>query len=559
MAGSADYPGAAAMLAGTKREVPDLPFIPALVNVNGDVATAYAERCIPNISGVEVQTCEYGNPDAAVRIAVVGDSHAVHWLPAFQELARRLDIRIVGIAKNACMTSGLPVYNGALNRPYTECNKWTANVIDYLKKQDFDYIVLSQSQGHYVDGRKEEGKAANAKLIAAGMAKVWSELEGKDSKIIVFRSTPWQPTEVRDCVAGKSAPYRGCTAAPVEALYDDAMSQLARLRHYPLIDFTDLFCNETDCPAVIGNVFVYRDSHHVTATYMRTLAPMVAKRMGLKAPPAKQKHVRSTKLPEVLRPALASAAYDRGEIFEYGCVRSIKQASAKPCIYGRRGSDVRIAVVGDAAGANLMPGLHMAAKTHGWRIDGYFKDSCLFSRVPVIHRRLKASYDQCSRWNERVLERLLHEPPRLVILAQSPQYTDKRSRSANEAAAGLADGIVPLMRELQAAGSRVAVIRSLPWLPFNAPQCLQAGGDVARCSAKRNISLREGALLLAGRQQAGVAVIDLTDAFCDASECPPIKGDILVYRDAFQPTATFARTLGRELGEHIEPLLAPVD
>lgn len=557
VANSAEYPGAAAMLKNGGLEIKDVPFLPALVNVNGDVASAYAERCIPNISGVDVQTCEYGNPDASVRIAVVGDSHAVHWFPAFQELARRLDIRIVGIAKNACMTSGLPVYNGALNRPYTECNTWTRNVIDYIKRHDFDYIVLSQSPGHYVDGRKDEGKIANARLIAAGMQKVWSELDGTNSKIVVFRSTPWQPTEVRDCVAGKTPPYDGCTATPGEALYDDAMSRLARLKGYPLIDFTDLFCTDTDCPAVIGNVFVYRDSHHITATYMRTLAPMVAGRMGIHAPPARQTHVSTNTVPTDLRPALASAPYDRGLAFEAGCVRSIKRINAKPCIYGQRHATVRIAVVGDATGANLMPGIDAAAKKHGWRIEGYFKDSCLFSRAPVIHRRLKRPYEECSRWNELVLERLVHEPPQLVILAESPQYTDRRSRSAIESAPNLANGITPLMRELVAAGSRVAVLRYLPWLPFNAPQCLQTGGDLSRCSAERRVSLRDGALLMAGRQQAGIAVIDLTEAFCDAAKCPPVEGDVLIYRDAFQPTATFARTLDGVLSERIEPLLPP--
>jgi hypothetical protein len=204
-----------------------------------------------------------------------------------------------------------------------------------------------------------------------------------------------------------------------------------------------------------------------------------------------------------------------------------------------------------------MPGIDAAAREHGWRVDGYFKDSCLFSRAPVIHRRLKRLYEECSKWNDLVLERLMHEPPDLVILAESPQYTDKRSRSASESAADLADGIVPLMRELDFAGSRVAVIRYLPWLPFNAPQCLQTGGDLQRCSAEREVSLRDGALLMAARQQVGVSVIDLTDAFCDRDKCPPLKGDVLVYRDAFQPTATFARTLDGVLGERIESLLSP--
>lgn len=554
MVGSSDYPGAAVMLDGAKREVPDLPFIPALVNVNGDVATAYAERCIPNISGMTVQKCEYGNPNAAVRIAVVGDSHAVHWFPAFQELARRFDIRVVGIAKNACMTSGLPVYNGALNRPYTECNAWTRNVIDYLKRQDFDYIVLSQSPGHYVDGHKEEGKAANAKLIAAGMVEVWSELDGKDSKIALFRSTPWQPTEVRDCVAGKSPPYQGCTAPPAKALFDDAISQLARLKHYPLIDFTDLFCTADDCPAVIGNVFVYRDSHHVTATYMRTLAPMVASRLEIRAARVDVGDYGTSSLP-MTRPSLSDAAADRGEGFARGCVRSQKQTSAEPCIYGERDSGIRVAVVGDATGANLIPGLHLAGLERGWKVEGYFKDSCLFSRVAVIQRRTKKAFEECSRWTESVFDRIRESPPQLILLAQSPQYTYSRSRSPVEAMERLAEGMAPLVSHLIAGGSKVAVVRYTPWLPFNAPECLQTRRDLSGCAADRKVSLRDGALRVVADEVKDVSMIDLTDEFCDEHECPPVSGDTLIYRDAFQPTATFSRTLHEELGRQVAEVL----
>lgn len=40
-----------------------------------------------------------------------------------------------------------------------------------------------------------------------------------------------------------------------------------------LLDFDYLFCTKGRCPAIIGGVDVYRDDHHVTATYEKTLAP----------------------------------------------------------------------------------------------------------------------------------------------------------------------------------------------------------------------------------------------------------------------------------------------
>jgi hypothetical protein len=56
-----------------------------------------------------------------------------------------------------------------------------------------------------------------------------------------------------------------------------------------LFDFTEYYCQPTVCPIVIGNVLVYRDGHHLTATYVKTIAPYLAraivKVMGWAEPP----------------------------------------------------------------------------------------------------------------------------------------------------------------------------------------------------------------------------------------------------------------------------------
>ena len=39
------------------------------------------------------------------------------------------------------------------------------------------------------------------------------------------------------------------------------------------------FCTDA-CPAVIGNLLVYRDSNHMTTTYARALAPVLGRSIG---------------------------------------------------------------------------------------------------------------------------------------------------------------------------------------------------------------------------------------------------------------------------------------
>ena len=39
------------------------------------------------------------------------------------------------------------------------------------------------------------------------------------------------------------------------------------------LDLTPYLCNDQTCPMIIGNTLVYRDGHHLTATFSAKLAP----------------------------------------------------------------------------------------------------------------------------------------------------------------------------------------------------------------------------------------------------------------------------------------------
>lgn len=538
------YPGAMVMLRQEPLQDP-VPgeFLPRLPHVEQDVADAYQQNCIQNIAGTEVTPCRYGDPGARLRIAVVGDSHAVHWLPAFELLARDRDVYVEGLTKTSCITSGLPVYHQKLTKPYTQCNVWTRNVIDYINQQGFDLVVVSQSPRHRIAGREQRSPQSQANDIARGMVATWSGLD-KATKLVVIRPTPWQTTLVRDCVADNPPPYDACIGNQDAVLFQNALSSFAEMSGRPLLDFSDMFCRDGRCPPVIGNVFVYRDSHHVTASYVRTLAPMLAQRLGM---PELSVTGSTAPAPAVVTatptPELASA--DRDDAYAHGCVQPLRHANVKVCRYGSKleSTRLRIAVVGDATGANILPALKEGAVERGWRVETYLKESCFWADRPVWNRKLRRSYTECTDWSARVTRAVIQSRPDLVLLAQSPTYTDDRSRTIEYAAPRLAAGSASLVRELQDAGLKVVALRSLPLLSKSVPQCLLMRRDMTACGDERASSLRTGALDLVASEIPGVAQLDLSNVFCNASRCEPILDGVLVYRDNTQPTRTFMQTL----------------
>ncbi|MGX9900268.1 SGNH hydrolase domain-containing protein [Arthrobacter sp. SA17] len=77
-----------------------------------------------------------------------------------------------------------------------------------------------------------------------------------------------EPNDVAQCYVPRSDVFD--PVSPTDEIKD-------QLPNVIFADFSDYFCNTDKCPAVIGNVLVYKDGNHVTATYAKTLTPMIEK------------------------------------------------------------------------------------------------------------------------------------------------------------------------------------------------------------------------------------------------------------------------------------------
>ena len=66
------------------------------------------------------------------------------------------------------------------------------------------------------------------------------------------------------------------------------------------------------------------------------------------------------------------------------------------------------------------------------------------------------------------------------------------------------------------------------------------------CAIPRASSLSEDAAITAAQRLASprITPIDLTDFMCDAKNCFPVVGGVLVHKDIGHMTRTFSETLG---------------
>lgn len=259
-----DYPGAAYLAYGG--QLADVPYRPDALSAKDDLAVVYERPCHQqDMTDSEVTTCILGPEDSTYTIAVVGGSHAAHWVPALQELAGPNRWRIVSITKGACRFDS---HHQSVNEQATaSCRQWNENVIGTLSQLRPDAVLTNSTTGGGGWDHTPEGFLVQ-----------WRRLADLGLPVLALRDTPWHSADVPECVAVHGPDGAECAVDRAEAGLDRPAAVESRPdlpENVRFLDLTDYVCEPQRCPAVIGNVLVYRDPHHLSATYARTLAPFL--------------------------------------------------------------------------------------------------------------------------------------------------------------------------------------------------------------------------------------------------------------------------------------------
>jgi hypothetical protein len=265
--GHPDYPGALALekdfhYAGK----PDVPIYPGMLAVQDDLPAVYDKGCAQMEPGLQRVNCVYGDVSSSRSIALVGGSHSAHWLPALDLLGREFGWRVVVFTKSRCLFS---VETGTVTLDEW-CEQWNERMLQTLLEHPPAVVVTTSTRG---SGRDEH--------VPPGFLLRWAQLELAGIKVIAIRDTPWMKFWVPECLEMKGHDSVNC-AQPTDAMLArpspvETLSERPSNVHF--VDMSDYFCDETHCHPVIGNVIVYRDDSHITATYSMTLAPMLLREM----------------------------------------------------------------------------------------------------------------------------------------------------------------------------------------------------------------------------------------------------------------------------------------
>jgi hypothetical protein len=261
----------------------------ALTKAHDDVPALYTSQCIAaaNQAAVHVPRCFFGDTTGSRTVVLLGDSHAVQWYPALDRVARQRHWRLLVLTKTSCPASVVTVYNDALGRAYAECDKWRQAALDTILTRHPDAVFVAHSEA-YVFPLRDVSPSA----WVAGLQTTLRRLDAAGIPTFLFRDSPRPGFDVPTCLARAS--WRGtnasaaCTVARVNAL-QRALLDLDRravsgLEHVMLLDLSDAICSARTCEPIRNGTVVYRDTNHLTATFVVKLTPLLEARVPILPP-----------------------------------------------------------------------------------------------------------------------------------------------------------------------------------------------------------------------------------------------------------------------------------
>ncbi|MBT0994633.1 hypothetical protein KIN34_10070 [Cellulomonas sp. DKR-3] len=219
--------------------------------------TQGAFACYVGEVDVPVPSCEYGSGRTdALRVAVVGDSHGAMLLPGIKAAAGKLNWRVSTYVSRGCVLAA----PGPSDDP---CHFRRSDLLRRLVAARYDVVLVTSYR--------------KSSATPAGIAQAWRRLQDAGSLVVAVGDNPMVSEDLLACATGAStvAQVEACSMPRAEALAkgDALVAAHARVPGSVLVDSTNLVCAPTTCHVAVGNVLVYRDTHHLSATYARTLTP----------------------------------------------------------------------------------------------------------------------------------------------------------------------------------------------------------------------------------------------------------------------------------------------
>jgi hypothetical protein len=242
-----------------------------------DRPASYDDRCHSDAVDAELRVCSFAARDSDVRVALFGDSHALQWLPALVAAADAAGWTVETLTKAACPPAQVEFGRKEVGAA-ASCRAWRREALERLSDDPPDVLLLSGAGRVYnlldAGGERipeDEGLARWQRGLAATLRSLPAS-----TRTVVLADTPLMRRNPVSCLAADPGDLSACQTSRADAFgrpLDAAERKVAMEHGASFASLGELVCPYDPCPVVIGDVLLWRNADHITATFAASLAP----------------------------------------------------------------------------------------------------------------------------------------------------------------------------------------------------------------------------------------------------------------------------------------------
>jgi len=271
----------------TQPSPPRPPVRPLMTPAQARVDEAASRDCFAGFGPRSAPAdCRFGDPNGSRVVVLIGDSHAAAWFPGFDAAARRSGWQLWFWAKSGCGYAQVREFLAAFHREYTECSDWRRSAMTRVAAlPHVDLVVLGRSISYLGELLDAHGsvldRQAAAPVWAAGADAALRSLSAGGRSVALLRDVPRPGFDVPACLSEHGTDPAACSFPRAGHVLPDAQlwraeTDVVRAHGVTAVDLTPAVCPGDPCQVVTpGGAIIYRDDHHLTATFAREAAGAV--------------------------------------------------------------------------------------------------------------------------------------------------------------------------------------------------------------------------------------------------------------------------------------------
>lgn len=249
---------------------------PTLARAAGD-RPSLPSRCFVAYRESRARRCVTGATGSLTSVVIFGDSHALMWVPGLARAGARQGWRIETLLKAGCPSVDVrPIGQHRIDGGRT-CRAWRRNAYRWLQGRRPDLIIITNTDAYQLitAAGRSPGSYKRRQLWKHGLERTLAAMP-RSSRVVVLGDTPKNSRDPVRCLRRHRANMSACATRRVGLAgrrYHKVERTAARAAGAQFATLDAKVCSYDPCPLVQGDILIWRDRGHMTATFSRQLAP----------------------------------------------------------------------------------------------------------------------------------------------------------------------------------------------------------------------------------------------------------------------------------------------